>query len=260
MTPNDLAPADRSRDEGWFAREGLVWAQAVFWLVAAERLRMAAWSLPPGEAFAVATVGDLATFLAFVAVSGVMVRRLGGETGLGAISVRGRIDLALSVYAKLFALSGAAYLGLGWIAHKLGDQTLAVVASHLARGFDGVAFDQYSHAGRAWSAVIACLALLLVIERGEGRPATFAALAAQLRRRWPSLLSGVAAVAAMAIPLAAIQAGARAGLRAAFASGGPSTPNLVLFMLFVVGFAMVRLTATVAILTLALRRSYRRGD
>lgn len=227
------------------------------WLVIAERLRLETVSLPARDGFVAMVFAEFATSLAFVTVVATIIPKLGGVTGLSAMTLRDQIDFALRAYPKLLTICVAAYFGLGWIAWKFGLTSLGHLAPHLLHGVDGVAFDQYAVGGRAWSALIAALGLLMAIDRGQGGAADFAALGAALRRRWPSLLLGVLAATLMAIPLATAQQAARLATKAILASDIANTMKNFIFFGFVVGFALLRLAATATILCLCLRWSYR---
>lgn len=235
------------------------WLGAVMWLVVAEALRVGSVAHPKLDAFAMTVVADFATFLAFVTVAGTVIPKLGGVTGLSVMSLRDQLDFALHAYPRLLVLCVAAWLALSWIAYKLDVGWLGDLAPHFLRGFDGVAFDQYLLGGRAWSAVIAALALLYAVERGQGAATDRAAILAAGRRHWPYLLAGVVAVTIMAVPLAGAQQAARVATRAILATSISSVMKNFVFFGFVVGFALLRLAATITILCLALRRSYQRG-
>jgi len=125
-------------------------------------------------------------------------------------------------------------------------------------GFDGIAFDQTTHHGHLWSAFVAALVLLMVLQVDEERkPSLFAAMR-EFGRRAGWLVPGVLLVAAISILLHPVQSWFRLLIRDAWlAEGVPKALRSALFFSFVVIFATIRLWLTVAILVLALRQSYR---
>lgn len=224
--------------------------EAVPWLMLAASMRIVAFA---GGLIAVPAIiiANVALLLAFVIVAWRMVLVSDGQSGLGQLAFSQQLKMTRHVLLPVFCLLALA--------------TAAAAASGLFAqpgmfmlGFDGVAFDQYAHAGRLWSAFVAAIVLLMVLQVDESaKPSLFRAMREFMRRvRW--LLPGVLLVAAIAILLAPIQGWFRSWIRDVWLGQGvPMGVKALLSLSYVVIFATLRLWLTVAILVFALRQSYR---
>jgi hypothetical protein len=157
---------------------------------------------------------------------------------------------------------------LGYVVMLLFAAALVVAAVgwrelslHMFMGFDGIAFDQFTRAGRVWSSLLAAIVLLMVVKVGTDQPITLLGTLKELLARSPCLLPAIVVVAAIQFGLTPVQHAARTAVYEYWHSSMASqaVKNLVYFA-FVFGFASLRLWLTLAILTFALRESYRRGE
>jgi len=128
-------------------------------------------------------------------------------------------------------------------------------------GLDGMAFDQWTDPGKFWSATIAALILLMIVdaEHNRGRVRFFKAIGEFARR---GLWVGAAV---MVLGLAYLGLGLGQGwVRSAIwtfqrvSSASPFIKHLIYFV-FIFGFAMLRLWVTLLILTYGLKQSYIRA-
>ena len=223
--------------------------QAVPWLVLAATMRLLAFA---GGLIAIPAImiANVALLLAFVIVTWRMVLISNGHSGLGQMGLAQQIRMSRTVLFPIFGLLIAATVlaaGSGLV-DRPGDFML---------GFDGIAFDQASHPGRLWSAVVAALLLLMVLQVDEAaKPSLFRAVG-QFVDRAAWLVPGVLLVAAIAILLHPVQGWFRLLIRDMWLHADmPTGIKGLLSFAFVFGFATLRLWLTVAILVFALRRSY----
>lgn len=220
------------------------------WLMLASAIRFVAYFLgSPG--LLLMALSDLSVFIAFLLAAQGLIERTGGRTGLGRMMFRDQLRLGWRILKRVFGLLIAAWL----IVLLLGGRDLA---PHMLFGFDGIAFDQFSRLGMAWSGLLAAIVLLMLVRAEQsGQPSLRAALA-EFWRRAAWLVPAIAAVAVLQMGLNGVQAFARGGIRLMIQT--PEIPSVVTqFAYFglVFSFATIRLWAVVAILTLALWLSYR---
>lgn len=223
---------------------------ALPWLMVAATMRVIAF-LGGLVALPAIIAANIALLLAFVVVTWRMVETSHGRTQLGSLGFSRQKQMVRSVLLPVFGLLTAATAvaaGAGIVEHP-GDFML---------GFDGIAFDQTTHHGRFWSAFVAALVLLMVLQVDEEtRPNLFRAFR-QFVRRAAWLVPGVLAVAAVSLLLHPVQDWFRLLIRDVWLGDGvPTNVKVLLSFSYVVIFATIRLWLTVAILVFALRQSYR---
>jgi hypothetical protein len=225
---------------------------AVPWLLLAALMRVVAFG---GGLLAVpaTVIADISLLLAFVIVTWKMVAITHGRTSLATYGLGQQLAMTRSVLVPVF--------GLLVVATALAASSRLVAQPlQLLMGFDGIAFDQATHLGRLWSAIVAALVLLMILQVDEHeKPSLFPALREFLRRAaW--LVPGVLLVAALSILLHPVQGWFRTAIVGMwFETDTPRGIKIGLFFSYVVIFATIRLWLTVAILVFALRRSYRSG-
>lgn len=167
----DLRPA---RPETSFGPFRLL--HALPWLILAATMRVIAFG---GGAIALPAivVADISVLLAFFATAHRSIEGAGGRSSLGELTLGEQLKLSFSVLWRIALVMIAATLGTAAAGH-------VAYAPHLMAGLDGVAFDQFTHLGRFWSALIATLVLLMIVhaERNDGRIELFAAIGEFARR------------------------------------------------------------------------------
>lgn len=222
--------------------------EAVPWLMFATSMRVLAWQgLVPCLLLA-----NAALFLAFVLAARRMVEFTNGSTELGRLSFEEQIGLTRDVIVRIIpVLAGGvvASLILGF----------PKTAPQLFLGFDGIAFDQNTDVGRAWSGALAALVLMMVLQAGRGESVELGAAARALARHAKWLVPAIALITLVNIGLTHVQGAGR--LAVYYYWQDPLAPMLlkkVTYFIFIFGFAWVRLWITLAILVFALRESYRR--
>jgi hypothetical protein len=227
--------------------------EAVPWLMLASALRIIAVVVHGLVGLLAAVCSDIAIFLAFLLAARRMIELTDGKTGLGRLSFTEQLLLARKVLVPIILmmlLVGMAVAATGalW------------TAQNLMLGVDGIAFDQYSAIGMTWSAFLAAVMLLMVLRAESGGDATLLAVLRELWQRALCMVPAIIAVAAAHIGLSVLQGMVRVVVYAFWhVPGPPQLMRTFVFVLFVFGFASLRLWVTLAILTFALRESYRRG-
>jgi hypothetical protein len=227
--------------------------EAVPWLMLASAMRFLAYanSLLALPALAIAM---MSLFLAFLLATRRMIEFADGSTQLGKFTFEDQVSLAKKIVRRLFLL----LLAVAGVALIFGQGRLAM---QLLVGFDGIAFDQFSKVGMIWSSLLAAIVLLMVVKAGTDEEPDLLGAFRELFARGAYLLPAVVAVVALQFGLTAIQGIVRGWVGLYW--NDPTTPMMMkrlVYFGFVFGFAAVRLWVTLAILTFALRESYRRGE
>lgn len=227
--------------------------EAVPWLMLASAIRFVCYG-KPGLLVVGLVLESFALFLAFLLAARRMIEFADGRTDLGKLSFIQQFVLArrvLGYVAILLVGASVAVAAAGW----------RDIAPAMMLGFDGIAFDQFSKAGMVWSSMLAALVLLMVVNVGSDQPVTLRGTLRELWARATWLLPAIVAVAAMQFGLTAVQGIARAAVYV-FWQTSPLPQNIknFVYFAFVFGFASLRLWLTLAILTFALRKSYRRDE
>jgi hypothetical protein len=224
--------------------------QALPWLVMAAAMRVIAFG---GGAVALPAiiVADLAVLQAFLATATRSIEAEGGQTGLGDLDFLEQFQLMRVVLWRIVGLmlaATAAMLALG----------LYDLAPAMLLGIDGMAFDLRTVSGKFWSALIAALVLLIIVdaERNNGKVTIFAALR-EFAQRWYWLGGAVIVLGIAYLGLGLVQGWTRSAIWTFWQTSEASQfiKNLIYFV-FIFGFAMLRLWMTLLILTYALRLSY----
>ncbi len=136
--------------------------EAVPWLMFASAMRIIAVVVGGLPGLAASVFSDIAIFLAFLLAARRMIELTDGETGLGRLSFKDQLIMARSVLAPIVVL----VLVVGIAVAATGQVRTAQL---LMLGVDGIAFDQMSFIGMAWSAFLAALMLLMIL-RAERNP------------------------------------------------------------------------------------------
>jgi hypothetical protein len=214
------------RPRTWPTFGPLLILETVPWLMLAAALRIVAYrgGLVALLAYVAASV---ATFLAILLATRRIIEAADGQTNLGTLAFRAQLTLARRVLWQVFALMIGTYLALKFAGLPTS------VAKHALAGFDGIAFDQFTVLGRLWSAVLAALVFLAILRADQGHGPSLIGAGRELLQRWSWLVVLFWQTDAM-----------------------PELKRVVFFS-FIVVFASLRLWLTLAILTFALRASYR---
>jgi hypothetical protein len=222
--------------------------EAVPWLMLASAFRLMAY-VHKALALPAIVLAAVALFLAFLLAARRMIELADGSTRLGTLGFVEQLTLARNILGRVFVLLLIVSLAVSIVVSR-------ELAPYLLLGFDGIAFDQYSKLGMAWSSILAAIVLLLVVQAGTGEKMSLLGALQELVARWAWLLPAIIAVAIVQVGLSFVQGGVR-HLLALFAHSAPRPVFNSLYFAFIFGFATVRLWATLTVLTFALRESYR---
>ena len=226
---------------------------ALPWLILAAAMRVIAFG---GGAVALPAiiVADISVLLAFFATAQQSIEAAGGQSSLGELTFGEQLRLSCSILWRIALVMIVAALGTAAAGYG--------AAQHLMAGLDGMAFDQFTHPGRFWSAWIAALVLLMIVraERDDGKIAIFPAIG-EFARRGLWLGAAVIVLGLVNVALAYGQEAVRSAIWNFWQTSSATqfTKNLIYFC-FIFSFAMLRLWITLTILTLGLKQSYVRAD
>jgi len=227
--------------------------EAVPWLMLATAVRFVVYGKTALMAPAL-VVESVAIFLAFLLAARRMIEFTDGRTELGKLSFLQQLSMAKRVLFDVALLMVGVSIAMSLVAPPR-------IASAMLLGFDGIAFDQFVKAGMVWSSLLAAIVLLMVVKVGTDLPISLWGALKEMLARSACLLPAIVAVAAMQFGLSAAQGMVR-GWVYVFWQTSPSPQQLknLVYFVFVFGFASLRLWLTLAILTFALRESYRRNE
>lgn len=229
---------------------GPYWMMHVLpWLLLATTMRFLSFHPHPVAGVAGILIESLAIFLAFLTAL-----RRGSEDcpppfRLGAMSFSRQVELAVDivgkVYVLLFALAVASYF--------LGTPRAVLL---LLRGLDGIAYDQFIWGAMAWSAALAAL-LALMVMNADATGRALARPSAEFLRGAVWVLPAVAAAALALIGISTVEGFSRGAIGLIWQTPLPQFFKNASFFLFVFGFATLRLWVVTKILLMALAFSRR---
>ena len=227
--------------------------EAVPWLVLAASMRVIAFNNPliaiPAIIFA-----SIAVLHAFLLVTQRSIEQAHGQTGLGALTFAEQSRLTRAILWRI----GVLMIGATTAMAAAGFTSVAPL---LMQGLDGMAFDQFGDIGKFWSAIVAALVLLMVVdaEQNRGR-VSFRRAVEEFARRSLWLGAAVIALGIIYFGLALGQGLIRNALWQFYQTSmlHPLIKNLIYFV-FIFGFATLRLWVTLLVLTSALKQSYLHG-
>lgn len=223
--------------------------EALPWLVLAAAMRVLAFGTPALAIIFIA-FATIAVLNAFIVVTQRSIEVTGGHSGLGDLSVSEIFRLSLTILKWTVSLMVLAMLGALAILGK--------AAPLMMLGIDGMAFAQPTISAMLWSAVIATLILLMIVEADRlGGRTSLLAVGPELMRHAVWLLAGIAALTASYAMLGALQDIVR-DILLEFWRTSPLNQllkNLIMFI-YIFSFAMLRLWMTLLVLTFALKQSY----
>jgi hypothetical protein len=223
------------------------------WLVMAAAMRVVAFG-GGAVAFPATVVASIAVLHAFMVMAQRSIELNNGQTSLGELEFTEQFRLSRAVLwriALLMLAAGCALLAAGY----------TKAAPHMLNGLDGMAFDQFTDPGKLWSAFIAALVLLMIIdaERHHGEVSLVRALG-ELARRGLWIGASVVVLGAVYLGLGLGQGWVRSAIWNFWqvSSASQFVKNLIYFV-FIFSFAMLRLWITLLILTFGLKQSYLHG-
>jgi hypothetical protein len=228
--------------------------EALPWLIMAAAMRVIAFG-GGAVAFPAMVVASIAVLHAFLVTAQRSIELNDGQTSLGELDFAEQFRLSKAVLWRIALLMFAA----GWALLAAGYTKFA---PNMIDGLDGMAFDQWTDAGKFWSATIAALVLLMIVdaERNRGRVSFFRAIGELARRGlWIGAAVMVLGVAYLGLGLG--QGWVRSAIWNFWqvSSSSQFIKNLIYFV-FIFSFAMLRLWVTLLILTYGLKQSYIHGD
>jgi hypothetical protein len=222
--------------------------EAMPWLMFASAMRFVAYTNPILAVPAIA-LASYAILLAFLLAARRMIEIADGTTQLGKLAFADQLRLARRILGRIvLLLIGAATLAAFFVPK---------LAIYLFAGFDGIAFDQFSRIGIAWSVILATIVLLMVVRAGDAGEVTLIDAVRELWSRWLCLVPAIILLTLLLIALSAIQGEARGLVVLVFRSDIPMQIKNLVYFFFVFSFAALRLWMTLAVLVFALRESYR---
>jgi hypothetical protein len=227
--------------------------EALPWLVMAAAMRVIAFG---GGAVALLAlvVASFAVLLAFLVVTQRSIELAGGQTNLGELGFTAQFRMSRAVLGRIgllmFAVS-CALLAAGYV--KL--------APNMMDGIDGMAFDQWTDIGKFWSATIAALILLMIVdaEQNDGQ-VSFVRAVGEFARRGLWIGAAIMVLGLVYLGLGLGQGWVRSAIWNFWqvSSSSQFIKNLIYFV-FIFSFAMLRLWVSLLILTYALKQSYIRA-
>ena len=224
------------------------------WLVLAAAMRVIAFG-GGAVAFPAMVVASFAVLHAFLVTAQRSIELNEGQSNLGELEFVEQFRLSRAVLWRIALLMFAA----GWALLEAGYTS---VAPHMIDGLDGMAFDQWTDPGKFWSATIAALVLLMIVdaERNRGQVSFFRAIG-EFARRGLWIGTAVMVLGVVYLGLGLGQGWVRGAIWHFWqvSSSSEFIKNLIYFV-FIFGFAMLRLWVTLLILTYGLKQSYIRGD
>lgn len=225
--------------------------EAVPWLLLATVIRIYSRALPDSVLLLGFLVLHVPVFIAFLLASQKMIDLTGGTTSLERLSFRRQLSLSWAVIWRLlilfFATIGAAILfGI--------DKSLA---ARLWVGFDGIVFAWGWGFLPFWSALIAAIAFLMVVEKGLNRKPTLRSVLRQIKSRWTYLAQAVIIIGVFFLVCNFVQLFVGNIVKALGDQMAHPLPRNLLYVGFFLGLSCLRLWGAIAILTYALRASYR---
>lgn len=227
--------------------------EAMPWLVLAASMRVIAFN---NHLIAIPAIifASIAVLHAFLVVTQRSIEMAQGQTGLGALTFTEQSRLTRAMLWRIALLMIAATMAVAAAGYK-------DFAPHLMNGLEGMAFDQFTGIGKFWSALVAALILLMVVdaEQNRGR-VSFRRAAEEFARRSLWLGTAVIALGVIYLGLGLGQGLIRNALWQFYQTSAalPLIKNLIFFV-FIFCFAMLRLWVTLLVLTWGLKQSYLRA-
>lgn len=194
-----------------------------------------------------------ALLIALILVCHRMIRLSGGDVDLERLSFKEQSRLARAVVWRLLAVFfvcviGSILLGLD-----------RYYAATLWFGLDNIVYPWPGRYLPFWSAFIAILVYLMLVEKGRGRPPTLRAAVRQMALRWQYLVIAGLMMSAALYGFNIVTIVVDVPFKAFYQSLPSPLLKTGLYVLVTFLFSYARLWVTVAIVTYALRASYRKA-
>jgi hypothetical protein len=224
--------------------------EALPWLVLAAAMRVIAFG---GGAIALPAIliASVAVLHAFLVVTQRSIEWNDGQTNLGDLDFKEQSGLTFAILWQICLLMFIAALVLVAVG-------LESLAPNMFAGIDGTAFDVVSETGKFWSALVAALILLMIVdvERNAGQVSLLRAIR-EFARRGAGFAAAVLFLAVTYLGLSFGQGLVRSLIWNFWQTSEASqfVKNLIYFV-FIFSFAMLRLWMSLAILTYGLKQSY----
>ena len=162
--------------------------EAVPWLLLATVIRIYSRALPDSLLLLGFLAVHVPVFVAFLLASQRMIDLSGGSTSLERLPFTYQLSLSWAVIWRLFILFVATIIG----AVSFGmDKNLA---ARFWVGFDGIVFAWGWGFLPFWSALIATIVFVMIVEKGLNRKPTFLSVLRQFRARWKYLTQAAAII------------------------------------------------------------------
>ena len=148
------------------------------------------------------TICNLCVFLAFLLAARRLIEWTGGAVQFGQSPLRDQLRLGQQILNRVLVL----LIGMAALVALLGFKSLA---PNFLMGFDGIAFDQFTMPGMVWSAFLAGMVFLMLVDaEANGKPSLPRSVHA-LVQHWRWVLPAILLVALMQIVLSFVQGQAR---------------------------------------------------
>jgi hypothetical protein len=232
-------------------------AEPFFWLLFASVLRVIVGVYP--ALFLLYFAVQFAIVFAFISATARVLERMGGRTTLVNFNFDDTLIVAKAMLWQLvkIILSISFYLVIFlqfWVKFEPQDYMSILLIT------DGFVFDTYSIHTKVLCSISSLLIFMMTVNAGTGKPVDLAGAIDQIRihARW--MVTALALVAVFLIAISWIQGVVRPMVLELIEARGGAKDFIarLFFYVFVVGFAVARLTAIVGIYTYCLRRSYMR--
>jgi len=208
--------------------------EAVPWLMLASAMRFYAYGAGGLGALLGMTISNLCVFLAFLLAARRLIEWTGGAVQFGQSPLRDQLRLGQQILNRVLVL----LIGMAALVALLGFKSLA---PNFLMGFDGIAFDQFTMPGMVWSAFLAGMVFLMLVDAEANGKSSLPRSVHALVQHWRWVLPAILLVALMQIVLSFVQGQARYLVWLTWQQTGPTPVKNFVYFGFVFGFATIRL-------------------
>lgn len=219
------------------------------WMLLATTLRtIGVLTLLAGYVFF--NAAELALFIAFLMASQRWIELTGGAVDYSGLGIMRRLGMAKGILLRITLLGFAAHYAAWFLGFR------PVYTTPVVYGFDAIAFNRFNDFMLLWGPAMALATYLLVVEQAVGNRPTFLGAARQFLAHWRYLLPAVALLVPALAFFNTIQWSVGPTIRAIFDVAGSPALTAGATIVYLFAFASVRLAATVAVLTFALKTAH----